>query len=727
MKLSTVTMATACAIAFTSLSAQAATKQYLNQQADINTMLKSASQTVLSTQPEVLIGLENASQLKELKSFNSKKGEVTKRFQQMYQGLPVIGDSVILTFDDAGALKKAHGAAVYNIAADIGSVKPKLNAKMAMHQFEKQSLSAGKKLKKHNEKSRLAIWLDGNSTARLVYEITFVTYGDEPKRPYLIIDANTGEVLESFNNLQHANATGPGGNQKTGRYQYGTDYGHLDVAQSGNTCTMTNTNVKTINLNHGSSGSTAHSFTCPENTVKEINGAYSPLNDAHYFGNVVFNMYNDWLGTAPLSFQLKMRVHYSNNYENAFWDGSAMTFGDGANTFYPLVSLDVSAHEVSHGFTEQNSGLVYRYKSGGLNEAFSDMAGEAAEFFMKGSNDWLVGRDIFKGSGALRYMNDPTQDGRSIDHQSNYTSSMDVHHTSGVFNKAFYNLATTAGWDTKKAFIVMAKANQMYWTANTDWDLAGNGVMDAACDLGYEPGDVQAALAAVGVNSSLSSGSSCDTNPPPPPGGDEELTNGQPRTGISGAAKEQMFFTLDVPADATSLNFTTSGGSGDADLYVKYGSRPTLNSYDCNSTTSTSNESCDISNIQAGKYYVMVEAWNQISGVTLTGTYSSTGGTQPIDRTESNISVASGSWARFTQDLNANYSNLEVSISGGSGDADLYVNFGSQSTTSSYQCRPFKNGNNETCTIANPQQGTWHVDLRGYSAASGVTLNIKAN
>ena len=107
-------------------------------------------------------------------------------------------------------------------------------------------------------------------------------------------------------------------------------------------------------------------------------------------------MYNDWVGTAPLTFQLKMRVHYGNNYENAFWDGSAMTFGDGQNTFYPLVSLDVSAHEVSHGFTEQNSGLIYSGKSGGLNEAFSDMAGEAAEFYMKGSNDWLVGQEILK-------------------------------------------------------------------------------------------------------------------------------------------------------------------------------------------------------------------------------------------------------------------------------------------------------------------------------------------
>lgn len=107
MKLSTVTMATACAIAFTSLSAQAATKQYLNQKSDLNTMLKSASQTVLSTQPKVLIGLESASQLKELKSFSNKKGETTTRFQQTYHGLPVIGDTVILTFDDAGTLKKS--------------------------------------------------------------------------------------------------------------------------------------------------------------------------------------------------------------------------------------------------------------------------------------------------------------------------------------------------------------------------------------------------------------------------------------------------------------------------------------------------------------------------------------------------------------------------------------------------------------------------------------------
>ncbi|MBE1043438.1 M4 family metallopeptidase, partial [Escherichia coli] len=120
--------------------------------------------------------------------------------------------------------------------------------------------------------------------------------------------------------------------------------------------------------------------------------------------------------------------------ENAYWDGTAMLFGDGATMFYPLVSLDVAAHEVSHGFTEQNSGLIYRGQSGGMNEAFSDMAGEAAEFYMRGKNDFLIGYDIKKGSGALRYMDQPSRDGRSIDNASQYYNGIDVHHSSGVYN-----------------------------------------------------------------------------------------------------------------------------------------------------------------------------------------------------------------------------------------------------------------------------------------------------
>jgi len=683
--------------------------------------------------PEQTLGLTENESLSIVKIYTNTNGDVTTRYQQKYKNIPIIGDHAIVSRKANGSFKRAHGAVLYGIASDLQDVKPTLSAAEALKKGKWLSTPASPLLMAksipiifENETSRLAIWQDKNGTARLVYEVSFVQHGDEPSRPYYIIDAKTGEVLFTFNNLQTANATGPGGNEKTGKYQYGTDFENLNVSQSGSTCSMLSTNVKTINLNHGTTGSSAFSFICPENTVKSINGAYSPLNDAHFFGGVVFDMYNDWVNTAPLSFQLQMRVHYSNNYENAFWDGSAMTFGDGGNTFYPLVSLDVSAHEVSHGFTEQNSGLVYSGKSGGLNEAFSDMAGEAAENFMNGSNDWKVGAQIFKGNGALRYMNNPTQDGNSIDHQSNYYNGIDVHHSSGVFNKAFYNLATTTGWDTKKAFQIYAKANQLYWTASVDWDDAGNGVMDAACDLGYNTDDVKASLTAVGITSDVSAGSNCSTSPPT--GGDNVLQNNVAETNLSAISGDDIIYTMEVPAGATNINFDMSGGTGDADIYVKFGETPTDSSYDCRPYAGGNNENCTGTQTN-GTYYVRVKAYSTFSGVSLVGSYTegdNGGGNEVIDITVNDISVARRQWQRYTQDLGAGYSSLTVTMSGGTGDADLYVRYGANSTTGNYDCRPYKTGNDEVCTIRDPDEGTWHIDIRGYSAATGVTLNIEA-
>ncbi len=131
-----------------------------------------------------------------------------------------------------------------------------------------------------------------NGPARLVYRTSYVVNGANPSRPTAIIDANTGAVIKSWDGLTDASATGPGGNTKTGKYIYGTDYAALDVTQSGSTCTLVNTNVKTYNLNHGTSGGSVVSFTCPNSDTDAINGAYSPVNDAHHFGGVVHDMYN---------------------------------------------------------------------------------------------------------------------------------------------------------------------------------------------------------------------------------------------------------------------------------------------------------------------------------------------------------------------------------------------------------------------------------------------------
>ncbi len=218
-----------------------------------------------------------------------------------------------------------------------------------------------------------------------------------------------------------------------------------------------------------------------------------------------------------------------------------------------------------------------------------------------------------------------------------------------------------------------------------------------------------------------------DPDPDPNPGG--QLQNGVPKSGLSASTGQDIVYTLSVPAGATNIRFNISGGSGDADMYVKFGSTPTDSSYDCRPYKNGNTESCT-GNSTAGTYYVRIKAYSSFSGVSLTGSYSGTDpdpGNDPIDETESNISVSQGQWKHYTYNLPAGYTKLIVTMSGGSGDADLYLNFGSQSTSSNWDCRPYKNGNNEVCTVNSPSAGTWYIDLYGYRAASGVSVNLKAN
>jgi pseudolysin/vibriolysin len=183
-----------------------------------------------------------------------------------------------------------------------------------------------------------------------------------------------------------------------------------------------------------------------------------------------------------------------------------MVFGDGDQYFYPFVVLDVTGHEISHGFTEQHSGLEYTGQSGGMNEAFSDMAGEAVEYFDRGSNDFMVGADMVKpatvpllGMAAMRDMCTPSNDGASIDSARDYSDALDVHYSSGVYNRAFCLLARTSGWNTRKAFEVFHDANALYWGPQETFDGGACGVEQAAADRGYVQADVAAAFNAVDV------------------------------------------------------------------------------------------------------------------------------------------------------------------------------------------------------------------------------------
>lgn len=216
------------------------------------------------------------------------------------------------------------------------------------------------------------------------------------------------------------------------------------------------------------------------------------------------------------------------------------------------------------------------------------------------------------------------------------------------------------------------------------------------------------------------------TPPPPPPGGGE-LENGVAES-ISGAQGSETDFTFEVPSDATSVDFQMSGGSGDADLYVRFGSAPTTSTYDCRPYKNGNSESCNFS-AQTGTYYVMVRGYSSYSGASLVANHDG-GGTPPPppggggEASVPNISGAAGSWNHYYLDVPAGMSVLDVQISGGSGDADLYVRRGAQATTSAYDCRPYKNGNNENCSVSNPAEDRYYFSIRGYSAYSGVTLDV---
>lgn len=159
-------------------------------------------------------------------------------------------------------------------------------------------------------------------------------------------------------------------------------------------------------------------------------------------------------------------VHYGSAYDNAFWDGSQMVFGDGDGViFMPFTrSLDVIGHELAHGVTEYTSGLNYRGQSGALNESISDVFGVLVKQRLLGQDaaeaDWLIGADLLAAGVRGRALRSMAEPGTAYDdprlgtdpqpaHMRDYVETSDdnggVHINSGIPNRAFHLVATAIG------------------------------------------------------------------------------------------------------------------------------------------------------------------------------------------------------------------------------------------------------------------------------------------
>jgi len=403
-------------------------------------------------------------------------------------------------------------------------------------------------------------------------------------------------------------------------------------------------------------------------------------------------------------------VHYGSNYVNAYWDGTQMVYGDGDGTTASSLatSMDVTGHELTHAVTENESSLVYSGESGGLNEAMSDIFGNVCEWHRDGqvvsANTWKVGEDVWTpgtAGDALRYMNDPVLDGVSNDHYADYTPGTDVHYSSGIANLAFYLLSqggshprgqgtgTVTGIGILKAAKIFYKANADILTANASFEDAKTATVTAAQQLGYtqaEQDAVKKAWEIVGVGLPIVT---------------TALQNNVPVSSLSGSAGGKVYYSLTVPAGATNLVFTTSGGTGDVDLYVKFGSAPTLSSYDCRPYAGGNAETCTMSPIQAGTYYVMLQGYSSYSGVTLTGSYTAPSGSGHLvineveydnvgsdsaeyveiyNPTSASVSLSNYSLVFVNGSTNAGYLTVNLSAAGSLG-AGQYLVVGSSTLT----------------------------------------------
>ena len=160
--------------------------------------------------------------------------------------------------------------------------------------------------------------------------------------------------------------------------------------------------------------------------------------------------------------RLDSTVHYGIDYDNAFWNGQQMVFGDGDGRIFRRFTraLDVIAHELSHGVIQHEAGLEYRNQAGALNESFADVLGSLVKQYRRKQTvaeaDWLIGSELFMPGIKARGIRSMKKPGSAYDdpvlgkdpqpgHMEDYVRTSEdnggVHLNSGIPNRAFYELA----------------------------------------------------------------------------------------------------------------------------------------------------------------------------------------------------------------------------------------------------------------------------------------------
>ncbi len=478
--------------------------------------------------------LDSREQLTVKDVVTDRDGSTHVRYQRTFAGLRVIGGDFVVHRTGAGAVTSVSWNA--SGKADVASTTPQVAAAAARATGSRTAALARK-----STAGELVVYA-GGATPRLAYDVlvTGIAADQTPTRLHTLVDATTGKTLARWDDVREGSGKGIFvGNVTVGTTPSGSSYLLKDSV--GN---------YTTDLKQATSG-TGTQFTDADDVWGNgtVSDRASAAVDAQYGAEKTFDYYKNIQGRNGIKndgIGARSRVHYGSNYQNAFWDGTQMTYGDGAGNTHPLVELDVAAHEMSHGVTENTAGLNYSGDAGGLNEATSDIFGTAVEFYAANASDpgdYLIGEEIdLNGNGTpLRYMDKPSRDGASKDCWSSSLGGLDPHYSSGPLNHWFYlasegsgaktingtsynsptcDGSTVTGIGRDKAAKVWYRTLSTYLTSSSNYAAAREGAIKSAKDLygasSAECTGVAAAFTAIAVPAGAET---CGGTTPPPTGG----------------------------------------------------------------------------------------------------------------------------------------------------------------------------------------------------------------
>ncbi|MGF2618048.1 peptidase M4 family protein [Rossellomorea vietnamensis] len=460
--------------------------------------------------------------LKLKKKEKDELGMTHFRYSQTKNGVPVEGAEVLVHYNEKNEITSVNGALNKEIDESSFDTTPVVSVKTAL-ETAKASVDAPATLDQLPSSDLIIYPFEGEN--HLAHKVNINFLGDEPGNWYVFVNAKTGKVIDQYNAIMHAeeiktqNGVGLGvwGEQRKLHISRskpkhgGTVFNLADYSHEGLEGIITYDYSKGyLEVFHGKDASFKDDFD-------------RAAVDAHYNSEQVYEYYlheHDRNSLDDNGMPIQSVVHYGENYNNAFWNGTYMVYGDGDGEFMVPLSagLDVAAHEMAHGVTSNSAGLVYRFQSGALNEAFSDIFGALID-----DSDWEMGEDIMApaaredGRDALRSLSDPSRfpvgadyvpygngDGMYPSHMDEYydlPGDLDnggVHINSSIINHAAYLTAQDIG--REKLGKIYYRALTVYLTPDSDFSHARESIIQSAIDI-YGEGSPEVAAAAGGFDS----------------------------------------------------------------------------------------------------------------------------------------------------------------------------------------------------------------------------------